>query len=406
MGFFIVLSKCRFAGEIMFPKVVSKSDSDIQLKTDDEVISLFYQDYKATTRASFEREIRRFMYWAKSQELTLRDVTFMHVKLYRDMLEDVPDCVISDKTTKYYKNKETGELNPDWRPFKQKKLSPKSIRAAMRLLSSFGNWLLQHEYLNANPFALVRKNAPSEKAEAVKRIESDVDTSHHFTPIEMYWITKVLSDKIELAKTEKERFNWIRLRFIFVFLRRTGLRRAELTGAHWEHIKRETRDDGVPIQVLKGIGKGDKDFGIPLHDEALEVLQEYKRVIRALNVNNPEFKLTGPILRNKSGKKGITPTTLHMDVKKMFAEVAGYIEEHWRLWETNLDNRTDFETLIDNLRDNATIHWLRHSAITENGGVFKDLKTLKEFARHSSINTTDLYWHTTNSELHKEISKV
>lgn len=62
MGFFIVLSKCRFAGEIMFPKVVSKSDSDIQLKTDDKVIYLFYQDYKATTRASFEREIRRFMY--------------------------------------------------------------------------------------------------------------------------------------------------------------------------------------------------------------------------------------------------------------------------------------------------------------------------------------------------------
>lgn len=63
----------------------------------------------------------------------------MHVKLYRDMLEDIPDCVISDKTTKYYKNKETGELNPDWRPFKQKKLSPKSIRAAMHPLSSFGN---------------------------------------------------------------------------------------------------------------------------------------------------------------------------------------------------------------------------------------------------------------------------
>lgn len=393
----------------MFPKIVSDSDKDVHSKTDEEIIAIFYSEVnKDTTLSSFKREIRRFMFWLQYQDdsLRLKDVSFIHVKAYRDMLMDIPESAIADKTVKYYSDKHPDGKNPEWRPFKKKALAPKSIRAAMNLLASFGNWLVNHGYIPANPFTMVSREPSQGKKSAKDKLAKDVNTSRHFSVKEMYWIMFAIDKLIEEASQAQDTQraqDWRRFKFIFTFLRRTGLRREEMTEISWDYIDRTARDDGAEMHILKGIGKGDKTFFVPLHYEAYAALQDYKALLKEQNIGIKGYRVKEEILLNRHGSKRITPKTLHVHIKEGFQDIALYIKYNVKDWPVNKENQVNFVELIERLNE-ASAHWLRHSAITENAHKFKNLKSLQEFARHSDINTSSIYWHSEDSDMHREMN--
>lgn len=390
----------------MFTKIDFESNDSENLigaKTDLEAIAMFYKEKKASTQRSFEREIRRFMYWLDMQGLSLKEIKHIHVKSYMTLLENPPPEACGPPV-KFYKTKDKSELNPDWRPF-IKPLSKSSIKTSLNLLSSFGKWLTDAGYIDANPFSLVNKNSDSESTLENQDVKTGISTDHHFTPIEMLWIHTALSELTNKATTTKKRNNLIRAEFIITFLRRTGLRREEMVKILNSNIKKLplTRSDKT-IYALLGIGKGDKGFTIPLHSEAFESFKRYR-----VSINLPPIPLEkddGTVLKSKTGKDSRCPTSLYRDLKSTFLMVADYIDTIGKKdWVVTEDNQCDFDALVANLKV-ATPHWLRHTAITEYASVQDDLKRLQEFARHSSIETTAIYWHTTAEEIYEAIERL
>lgn len=395
----------------MFKQTISKKDMAISEKTDDEIIDLFYSEYEnePNTLKAFKREIRRFMYWLHVQDesLKLKDVNFVVVKAYQDLLSYIPDEAISTKVVKYHSNTHENGINPEWRPFKQKSLSNRSIRAAMNLLSSFGNWLVNKEYLPANPFQSVRK-PKGDKQSAQQRLENEVDASKHFTTDQMNLILSVINQKIsdaDAAGDDRALLRWRRFKFIFTFMRRTGLRREEMVAIQWKNIKTEERDDGAEMQLIKGLGKGTKTFEIPLAYDAFEELENYQADLIKQNSGDRNFVISDTILKGYSGKKSIDVKTLHVHFKGALSQIADYLEENWNETISLLPFKLNKVVFLSSLRA-ASLHYMRHSAITENGKYFKDIKQLQEFARHSNIQiTASVYWHTEKSDLHKAVNR-
>lgn len=390
----------------MFQKInFSENDSGslIDAKNDSEAIALFYRQKKASTRASFEREIRRFMNWLDTQGLTLKDVAHKHVTVYKEILENPPEEACGPPV-KYYLDAEKKQVNPDWKPFVGK-LSPSSIKTALNLLSSFGRWLTEARYLDANPFSLINKSSKSEGTIENQSVKSLVNIEHHFTPIEMLWINKAFEEMISNSTDAKEEKALVRGKFIFAFMRRTGLRREEMVRVLNTNLKKAFLGrSGKTIYVLHGIGKGDKEFKIPLHFEVREALQEYRQSLALSPL--PASNDNTTILKTKRGQDNCSPNSLYRDLKYIFSRLADHIHEIGQhQWKVDEDTSCDFIQLVSNLRE-ATPHWIRHSAITENAAIQDDVKKLQEFARHASIDTTSIYWNVSIEEMNEAIERL
>lgn len=388
----------------MFDKSITQADLKPENRKDAQMIALFYEELEdeVNTLKAFRREIRRFMFWLKSQDsgIQLKDVNFAVVKAYRDMLSNIPDGAISKKVTKYYSDKSADGINPDWRPFKQKSLSPRSIRTAMHLLSSFGNWLVTQNHIPANPFATSRKK--SKKGDARRKLEEEVDTSKHFSTDEMDLILSVINHFILDASSldnVNQVYYWRRFKFIFTFMRRTALRREEMTTIEWRNIKSEVRDDGAEMHLIRGIGKGDKDFTLPLSYDAYEVLQDYQSDLLAKYGD-----ASGSVLKGKVRNQSISTSVLHENFKEAMGMIAEYLDSNWNEIEVSLPFKLNKALFIAKV-GKSSLHYMRHSAITEYGKSVKDMRQLQEIARHDSINTTTIYWHAEKSDLHKAVNQ-
>lgn len=389
----------------MFAKIAiqdTENGSLISAKNDKEAADLFYKEKKSSTKAAFEREIRRFFYWIEAQDITLKDLTHNHVKAYKELLESPPKEACGP-SVKYFLDKERTQVNPKWKPFNGA-LSGGSVKTAINLLGSFGKWLADAGYLTANPFSLVNRNSDSDSTIKNQKILKTVDVEHHFTPVEMYWMDKSLEELIESSDSTKKRKVFIRGRFILSFLRRTGLRREEMVRILNNNIKKVYLPKmKKTVYVIHGVGKGDKAFKLPLHHEVLDKLKDY-RVSIGLSPMPPQDDFD-TILKTKTGKNFSTPTSLYRDVKELFDLLAEHILTRREFWSVSADNTCDFDSLVANLRQ-ASPHWMRHSFITENAATISDPRKLQEIARHSSLDTTALYLHTTIEELTEVMDKL
>jgi site-specific recombinase XerD len=190
----------------MFAKIAFQESKDgalISATNDEEAIEIFYAEKKVSTRNAFEREIRRFCYWMEAQGLTLKALTHAHVKAYKTLLSSPPSEACGPPV-KYYLDAGKAKINPDWRPFKGP-LSSNSVKAAINLLGSFGRWLADAGYLNANPFSLMNRGVESASTIKNQMISKTVDVEHHFTPVEMLWMNTALTSLKDEAETKKRK---------------------------------------------------------------------------------------------------------------------------------------------------------------------------------------------------------
>ncbi len=148
----------------------------------------------------------------------------------------------------------------------------------------------------------------------------------------------------------------------------TGLRISEL-------VQLTLNDINLTNQLIKCLGKGNKERFIPIGDYMVELLTLYIEEYRPLLQKNHESNY---LFLNYQGN-AISRQSFWKMIKKKAALV--------------------------NIKTNITPHTLRHSFATHllNNGA--DLRSIQEMLGHSSISTTTIYTHVTNQKMIDEYNK-
>lgn len=274
--------------------------------------------------------------------------------------------------------------NPEWKPFevrvgkqehkKGKELSKDSfqfsqmsLRAMFGILSSLYNYLLQEESVDTNPVLLIKQ-----KSKFIRKVAT--------APVIRRLSNKQWQIVIDLAKEKaKKDVQYERTVFILSCLYGMYLRISELaTTSRWTPIMGNFFKDSNGNWWFKVVGKGNKFRQIAVSTAMLKALKRYRTSYLNLpSYPAPDEKI--PLISHVTDiNKPITSTRpIRRLVQECFDSAADELESKGEQHEAEL------------LRT-ATVHWLRHTGISEDVKV-RPREHVRDDAGHSSGAITDRY---------------
>ncbi|MEO1014921.1 MAG: tyrosine-type recombinase/integrase [Pseudomonadota bacterium] len=354
-----------------------------------------YAGSSATVNA-YRREVERLMQWA--WRIEGRRV----VELARDDIEafvlfaiDPPAAWIGARQASRFVVR-AGETvpNPAWRPFvatrpkstaylvgagktgKAKyRPSQAAVRSTFAVLSSFYDFLTEEGLVEFNPVALIRQKSKFLKREAsgavVRRISN----------LQWEYVIDVAEEKAAEDPRAHERTLFVITALYAMYLRISELVADERSTPTMGDFRRD-RDGAWWFHVT---GKGNKDRTIVVSDAMLEALKRYRRA-RGLTPL-PTAGEAIPLLLKARGDGPITSTR---QVRRIVQDCFDAAYE-----------KMSADGLEEDAQDlkAATVHWLRHTGISE------DVKTrprehVRDDAGHASMATTDRYIDSDRRERH------
>jgi len=243
-------------------------------------------------------------------------------------------------------------------------------------LSSFYNFMLQEEYVESNPVALIRQ-----KSKFVKKRQGPAKIRR-------------LSDKqwqtvIQIAEKMADDNPRVHERTLFIMsaLYSMYLRISELSSnARWSPTMNDFQRDHEGLWWFTTVGKGNKERQIAVSDAMLGALQRWRKHLGLTAL--PSISDDSPLIPRVRGR-GATSNATH--IRSIVQECFDRAIEQLR--KEKLDLEADL--LMD-----ATVHWLRHTGISD------DVKTrprehVRDDAGHSSSAITDKYIDIELRERHK-----
>ena len=334
------------------------------------IIFNFLKEYKdsAETLKVYIKELERLLLWCNHvAAIEILHLQREHIVKYQHFLKQPTPKKLwcGDKVPKLLK---TGIVNSKWRVF-YKDLGDNSIKKILKIIDSFFNYLVQCHYLTGNPLAINRrrnKNNPQPKI---------VDRY-----LELDEINAVLNALATCTEQKNQKFLAIRAKYIILLLFYTGMRISEAAKHNMGHFIQ--REDNWFLAV---IGKGKKYRSIPIPDELLDSLSNFRVSIGLPYL--PQFKEDTPIIPSANLKSHLTTRRIDQILK----------------WAFNLGAKT---FSINNPRKSsklnlASAHWLRHSYVTYLLNSGASLKVAQENAGHSDVGTTMLYRHVNQADRHE-----
>ena len=228
------------------------------------------------------------------------------------------------------------------------KIAASSINRKMASLKSFYKFLLKTKQIDSNPF-VKHKSLKTPKQVQIPFSEKEINTL------------------FELHFLEAD-FESIRNRLVVELLYATGMRRAEL-------INLDIHAIDFYSNTIKVLGKRNKERIIPLIASTSEVIKLYLTKRKELIIINAPEKL----ILSKKGNK-ISETFVYRLINDYFSGISEKVKR--------------------------SPHVLRHSFATHllNNGA--DLNSVKELLGHASLSSTQIYTHSSLSELKKVYSNA
>ncbi|WP_062046986.1 tyrosine-type recombinase/integrase [Bacillus sp. JCM 19034] len=248
---------------------------------------------------------------------------------------------------------------------------PKTINRKISALQSLFDFLIVRDYTTYNPVASVSRPKNPKK-------EPIYLTSHEIKSL-LRWLNN------RTYETEKQAFYQEKLNkrdyvifYLFLF---TGLRVSELASLQLNSID-------MSNQLIKVIGKGNKERSIPVTEETLTIIQDY---LHSIPTNHRPTLLTdhliiGYDLTKKKYTKKLDITTIQKAINR------------------TLKKAKDDLPFLYNKR--ITAHKLRHSFATELTAKGVDILTIQVLLGHSSVSTTQIYSHVQKEALKKAITSL
>ncbi len=264
-------------------------------------------------------------------------------------------------------------------------LSPRSVNYAKTVISSCMDWLVKQQYLKHNNFDGI---AGIKFGQAKSMANNRAFTLKQMQRVFIYAESQVVPDSPAFLHGR-------RTLYILKLAFSTGLRLHELAAASFGDIEC-LEDDAGEHYFLKVVGKGSKERKTSLPQAFIEELKGYLR-LRGLPSQFGFLPQQGPLipsLRDKAGRKHLSPAGLHKVLAAFFDRMLGDLEAGG-----NADPR-----LAGKLRQ-ASAHWLRHSY----GSYLANdrqvpLAYIRDELGHANISTTSLYLDTDAKQRQKVVS--
>jgi site-specific recombinase XerD len=350
-----------------------------QMREDYKKALSFIKSYTGSrgTFDSYRREVERLLHWSwLIAEKTLKDLRREDIENFIVFCQKPPKSWIGLKKVPRFIEKEGERLaNPLWRPFivtlskashrkgeepevKNFKLAPDSLKQTFSILGSFFNYLLQEEYLFMNPVALIRqKSTFIRKHQSSRKIR-------RLTELQWQYVMKVAH---EMAETHPEFHE--RTLFIMSALYAMYLRISELAASpRWTPLMNHFYRDSENHWWFTTVGKGNKQRNIAVSDAMLLTLKRWRKYLGLTALPSPADN--SPLLPKIKGSGAISDTTYLREIVQNCFDKAGTEEA---------------ESLIE-----ATVHWLRHTGISDDVK-HRPREHVRDDAGHSSSAITDKY---------------
>jgi len=344
-------------------------------------------DNNKSTFESYRREIERLVQWAwLIDKKSLLDLKRQDIENYMQFCLDPPKSWIGfKKVSRFITCNDERIPNPEWRPFvvtvskanhknglkaeKQNyQLSQKAIREIFTVLSSFYNYLALEEKVFTNPITLIKQKS--------KYIQKYQHQAQVMRLSETQWQTCLDTVK-EMAGNEPDKHE--RTLFIISSLYLLYLRISELCASdRWTPEMRHFYQDSQGLWWFKTVGKGNKMRDIAVPDDMLAALKRYRACMQLTPL--PSINDQTPLLPKEKGK-GAMASSRH---------IRRLVQVCFDKTMQNLRN-TGFTTEADSF-ESATVHWLRHTGISDDINMRgRPVAHVRDDAGHSSSAITDRY---------------
>ncbi|CAB0149830.1 Tyrosine recombinase XerD [Pseudidiomarina piscicola] len=225
-----------------------------------------------------------------------------------------------------------------WR--RQQGLSPRSTARALSALKKFYNYAVKERWCSVDPTTRLRQ----------PKQPQSIPHSLAESEVEALLAAPDLDDPVQL-----------RDRAMLEVLYATGLRVTELVQLNFSQVSMQQ-------ELVRVIGKGNKERLVPLGESALELLQQYQQHGRpALSQKNSDFvfitRRGGPLTR----------------------------QAFW--------HRIKYYAQRADIRSHLSPHTLRHAFATHLLNHGADLRVLQMLLGHSDLSTTQIYTHVARERL-------
>ncbi len=357
----------------------------------------FLRSYNGSlgTFISYRREIERLLHWCTLvAQKTLKDLKRQDIEDFIHFCQKPPKSWIGFyKTPRFIGENGTRAPNPKWRPFivtipkaayhlgerpdpKNFELSQSSIKDMFAILGSFYNYLLQEEYVYMNPVALIRQ-----KSKFVRKVQG-IPKIRRLS--ERQW-QYVIETAEEMAKTHPPLHE--RTFFIMSALYLMYLRISELVASpRWTPLMNHFFKDSDENWWFTTVGKGNKQRQIAVSDAMLEALKRWREFLELAPL--PAVSDLSPLLPKAKGQGPISDSThLRKIIQTCFNEAIERLQR---------DGHTEE---ADSLMA-ATVHWLRHTGISDDVK-HRPREHVRDDAGHGSGAITDKYIDVDLKERHR-----
>jgi site-specific recombinase XerD len=355
---------------------------------DYQVALNFLYSYRGSTDTfgAYRRDLERLLQWSWFvRQQSILSHRREDIEAFIEFCLKPPKRWISLKNVARFKKNDGEKIpNREWRPFEahvskkdhkagiapdknKYQFSQSALKAMFNILSSFYNFLLQEQVVQVNPFALIRQKSKFLQKEAK-------------TPVIRRLSNQQWETVINLAKCKAiEDPSHERTVFVLSCLFGMYLRISELVARpQWIPTMGDFFKDTEGHWWFKTIGKGNKAMQIAVSDAMLGALKRYRLNYLKLSALPSLNEKTPLISHLRNPYKPITDDApIRKLVQGCFDEAADLLESEGKLEEAN------------GLRI-ATVHWLRHTGISEDVK-HRPREHVRDDAGHSSGAITDRY---------------
>ena len=346
------------------------------------------------TFSAYRRETERLLHWSwLICKKPLKEINRNDVRDYLEFIRQPPITWIATKIVDRFIEDEHGvrQHNSAWRPFvvkvskvarKQGKLpnknqyglSNKSIEAIFAVLSSLYTYLQQEEYLDVNPIALIRQKKGYIQRQQTRKVTRKLS--------KLQWLT-VISMAEQMAHEDIQHERTLFLTSAFYLL---GLRISELAFAGDRlALMGNFAPDKRGLWWYTTVGKGNKMRDVAVPDELLNALKRYRQTLNLTPL--PHRDENTPLFPKLKGKEGLGSRQIRNIIQSVFDRAILQLRTQGKI-----DEAEDLET--------ATVHWLRHTAISSEVE-YRPREHIRDDVGHENPATMDKYIDTDRVARHQ-----
>ena len=257
---------------------------------------------------------------------------------------------------------------------------PGSLRELFAILSNFFNYLLQEEYVSANPVAIIRQ-----KSKFMRKTQGQLKI-RRLSKLQWLYVIKTAKHLAELDADVHER-----TLFVMSVLYSMYLRISELAAnKRWEPKMNHFYRDSDGNWWFMTVGKGNKERQIAVSNAMLKALKRWRK------------HLGLPVLPSPADQSDLLPKIKGNGPIKSINHLRKIVQY---CFDQAIDQlgHDGFSEEAEALNE-AIVHWLRHTGISDDVKI-RPREHVRDDAGHSSSATTDRYIDIELKERHRSARK-